>query len=164
MLSHPSPEPIVPLPTLRRAVTALFVTIHLLTVTGCSTWQPAEGNVAALLAPAPADAQPQAGGGMPGMPGVGAVGASTAASGEAHASRIRVSTVGRGVIELRNPRVSNDTLYGQAAKNAPETAVPLADIRYVEVWKTSTGRTVLMVCSVVCSFAVVVGGLNLATM
>ena len=114
------------LPTPRSAAAALFATIHLFTVTGCSTWQPAEGNVVALLAPAPADALPPAGG--------------------------------------RNPRVSNDTLYGRAAPNARETAVPVADIRYVEVWKTSTGRTVLMVCSVVCSLALVVGGLNLATM
>lgn len=152
------------LPTPRSAAAALFATIHLFTVTGCSTWQPAEGNVVALLAPAPADAQPPAGGSTPGMPGAGTVGASMATSGEVHVSRIRVGTAGRGVIELRNPRVSNDTLYGRAAPNARETAVPVADIRYVEVWKTSTGRTVLMVCSVVCSLAVVVGGLNLATM
>jgi len=154
----------VPLPTPRSATASLFATIHLFTVTGCSTWQPAEGNVVALLAPAPADAQPPTYGNTPGMPGAGTVGVSMAAPGEAPVSRIRVGTAGHGAIELRNPRVSNDTLYGRAAKNAPETAVPVADIRYVEVWKTSTGRTVLMVCSVVCSLAVVVGGLNLAAM
>jgi hypothetical protein len=97
------------------------------------------------------------------MPGVGS-GGKPAATGHGRVSRIRVSTLGRGVIELRDPRVSNDTLFGLAAKDAPETAVPVADIRYVEVWKTSTGRTVLLVCSVVCSLAVVVVGLNLGTM
>jgi len=153
----------MPRPALRRAAASLYLASHLLAVTGCSTWQPAEVNVSALLAPSPAAPQTQPGSGSAGMPGVGSVSTATG-TGEVHVSRIRVSTADRGLIELRNPRVSNDTLYGQAAKNAPETAVPVAGIRYVEVWKTSTGRTVLMVCSVVCSLAVVVGGLNLATM
>jgi hypothetical protein len=140
---------------------SLCLASHLLAVTGCSTWQPAEANVSVLLAPSPAASQAQPASAGPGMPGVGS---SNTRTGEAHLSRIRVSTADRGLIELRNPRVSNDTLYGEAAKNAPETAVPVADIRYVEVWKASTGRTVLMVCSIVCSLVVVVGGLNLATM
>ena len=144
----------------RRALAPLYLASHLFAITGCSTWQPAAADVSALLAPSPAPSQAQSSG-SPGMPGAGSGSAKT---GEVHLSRIRVSTAERGVIELRNPRVANDTLYGQAATNAPETAVPVADIRYVEVWKTSTGRTVLMVCSVVCSLAVVVGGLNLAAM
>ena len=149
----------------RRAAASLYLASHLLAVTGCSTWQPAEANVSALLAPSPAAPQAQPGSGSAGMPGVGSAGTATGpGTGGIHVSRIRVSTPDRGLIELRNPRVSNDTLYGQVAKNAPETAVPVAEVRYVEVWKTSTGRTVLMVCSVVCSLAVVVGGLNLATM
>ena len=157
----------MPRPALRRAAASLYLASHLLALTGCSTWQPAEANVSALLAPSPAAPQALPGSGSAGMPGVGSASTATGTgtgTGEVHVSRIRVSTADRGLIELRNPRVSNDTLYGQAAKNAPETAVPVAGIRYVEVWKTSTGRTVLMVCSVVCSLAVVVGGLNLATM
>ena len=127
------------LTTSRRAVASLVLACHLLTATGCTSWQTQRGDVATVIAP-----PPRAGGNaVGGMPGFAPVPPGDSAKPNT-VRRIRVTTSTPGTIELRNPRVLNDSLYGQMGKNGPQTGFALTDITSVKTKEISAGKTALL--------------------
>lgn len=127
----------------RRAFAGLLLTFHIVATTGCTSWKNQSGNVATVIAPSPAPAGDSGAGESSGVPGLVTLQPVYAPTADT-ARRIRVTTT-RGTIELRNPRVANDSLYGQEMKNGPETAFALGEITKVETHGFSAGKTTLLV-------------------
>jgi hypothetical protein len=72
--------------------------------------------------------------------------------------KARITTTSGARIELGNLRVANDTLYGEPAVPRPEPgpmAIPLADIKKVEVHKADLASTAVLIGGIV---LLVVGG------
>jgi hypothetical protein len=70
--------------------------------------------------------------------------------------KVRVTTTAGAQIEVNAPRVVNDTLFGSAwaagsggKQAAAPVALPLADIRTVEVRKSDGGTTAILVVGIV---------------
>ena len=138
----------------RRAVRSLLLGSHVLTSTGCTSWKAQRGEVATIVAPAPAPAADIAAGESSGVPGLGTSQPVHLATPDT-ARLIRITT-SAGTVELRNPRVQNDSLYGQEKKHGPERAFAVGDITKVETHGVSAVKTVLLVVGVMAG-ALVVG-------
>ena len=71
-------------------------------------------------------------------------------------SKLRVTTTDGAVVEVDEPRVANDTLYGSTwttgaggKQSAGVMTIPIANIRTVEVRKSDGTKTVLLVGGIV---------------
>jgi hypothetical protein len=65
--------------------------------------------------------------------------------------KMRVITTKGATIELEYPRVVNDTLYGgpvTSATKAGPVAVPVAEIRTIEVRKSDGGKTAVLIVGI----------------
>ena len=69
---------------------------------------------------------------------------------------LRVTTNDGAVVEVDEPRVANDTLYGSTwttgaggKQSAGVMTIPIADIRTVEVRKSDGTKTILLVVGIV---------------
>jgi len=143
----------------RRIVASLLVASYTVTTTGCTSWKNQGTDVAAVITPSPSPALPRGGGDAPssGYPGLGTqpVYAPTVDT----VRKVRITTKSQGPTELRDPRVANDSLYGQEKKSGPESAFALADITAVETHGVSAVKTTVLVVGVLAaSLVAVVGG------
>lgn len=145
------------LATSRRAVASLLLAGHVLATTGCTSWKNQSGDVATVIAPSPAPAGDSDAGESSGVPGLVTPQPVYAPIADT-ARRIRVTTA-RGTLELRNPRVANDSLYGQEKKNGPASAFALADVTAVETHGVSAGKTTLLVVGVLAGTLVTATGI-----
>ena len=144
----------------RRTAASLILASYTLTTTGCTSWKNQGTDVAAVITPSPSPALPRGGGDAPssGYPGLGTPQPVSAPTLDT-VRKVRITTKSQGPTELRNPRVANDSLYGQEKKNGPESAFALADILAVETHGVSAVKTTVLVVGVLAaSLVAVVGG------
>jgi hypothetical protein len=125
-----------------RAVAALVIASHLLVATGCTSWKTRHAEVSTVITPPPQ--VPQAPVGPATVPGLAPVQPGYAARTDT-ARLIRITTAAHDTVELRNPRVANDSVYGQVKQNGPEMAFPVSEITSVQTKGGSAGKTVLLV-------------------
>ena len=144
------------LTTSRRETTAaLLLAAYVPAATGCTSWQAQTGSVEAVFAAAPKSTTQAV---APPMPGSVASPASVVPSFES----VRVSTRKTGQRELSAPRIANDTLYGRPSSDAPEIAIPVAEITFIEVRKVSADKTLGLIFGIAGSVALIAGTVALA--
>jgi hypothetical protein len=145
------------LPTLHRATAGIVLGLYVLSAAGCTTWHNQQGDVATIVAPAP-KASPDASPASAGVPGL-------AQDRPVHPPKaegpgeLRVTTATRGTIELRNPRVANDSLYGLVGKSGTEVGFSVADVTSVQTRQGSTGKTVALMVGIAVPVGLIVGGM-----
>lgn len=125
----------------RRAVASLVLISHVLAATGCTRWKTRQGEISTVIAPPPRAPQAVGPATVPGLAPARPVYAARTDT----ARLIRVTTAAHDTIELRNPRVANDSVYGQVKQNGPEVAFPVNEITSVQTKGGSAGKTVLLV-------------------
>ncbi len=141
----------------RRTVAVLHLTSYTITATGCTGWKNRGGDAAAVITPTPAPVTDIASSESSGVPWY-ATPLPVHADTPDTVRRIRITTT-QGTVELHNPRVANDSLYGQQTKNGPETAFALGEVTKVETHGLKAVNTGLLVVGLMAaSLVVVVGG------
>ncbi len=130
---------------LRRATAALLLGAYVVSATGCTGWHNQQGDVATIVAPPP-KASPDAPAPPAGVPGLAQQPVST--QGSQGVRELRVTTATHGTIELHDPRVANDSLYGLVKKNGPEVGFPVAEVTSVQTRGSNAGGTVVLVVGV----------------
>ena len=73
---------------------------------------------------------------------------------ERHPERLRVTRADNTTVVLSNPQLERESLVGSTA--AGRTAVPLADVKQVEMQQTNGGKTALLVVGIAGLVALVV--------
>jgi hypothetical protein len=150
------------IPWRRMAATLLLI----VPATGCTSWKNQGTDAAAVITPSPSPSPaPSNGTGespFTGFPGLGTAQQVYSPTADT-ARRIRITTQSQGVIELRNPRVANDSLYGQDEKNSPERAFALADVTGIETHGVSAVKTTLLVVGVLALTLTAATGVFVAT-
>lgn len=145
-------------PTLHRATAGIVLGLYVLSAAGCTTWHNQQGDVATIVAPAP-KASPDASPASAGVPGLAQDRPVHPPKAESP-GEIRVTTATRGTIELRDPRVANDSLYGMVGTSDTEVGFSVGEVTSVQTKGSNAGGTVLLVGGVV---AVTFGVLVAAT-
>lgn len=139
----------------RRTVATLLLASYTITLSGCTSWKNQGTDVAAVITPSPLPAAPHGSGDAPssGYPGLrtGPVYAPTVDT----VRKVRITTKSQGPTELRNPRVANDSLYGQEKKNGSESAFALADVTAVETHGVSAVKTTVLVVGVLAAALII---------
>lgn len=143
---------------LRHAAASLLLVSYTVTSTGCTSWKNQGTDAAAVVTPAPAQPTSHGNGDAPspGYPGLGAqpVYPPTVDT----VGKVRITTTSRSHIELLNPRIANDSLYGQEKKVGPESAFALSDVTALETHAVSAVKTGLLVFGALAlTFAVAIG-------
>ena len=111
-------------PTSLRRSTATAMLAMQVLASGCHSWQTQSGSAETVLTASPRE-------------------------------QVRIATVSEPKMrEMKNPRVSGDTLYGTMADTTKVEGVPLSDVTAIQVQKGSAGKTVALVLG---ATAIVVG-------
>lgn len=140
-----------------RTTFTLLMAYGVSAVTGCTSWKTSQGNIETVLAAQPV-AAPQAQT-APANAFGGRANADPQATGAKSVESIRVSTATGASLVLHAPRIANDTLYGRLKGDAPEVAIPIADVTSVQTRQGSTGKTLGLVLGIAVPVGVVVGGM-----
>ena len=141
----------------RRAVAALVLACYVMSTTGCTSWKTSQGNIETVLAAQPV-APPQAQT-APANAFGGLTTADSQATGAGPVESIRISTATGASLVLHAPRIANDTVYGRLKSDAPEVAIPIADVTSVQTRQGSTGKTLGLVLGIAVPVGLVVGGM-----
>ena len=142
--------------THRRSVAGLLLGFHVIAATGCTSWKTSPGSVETVLA-----AQPEAPHAVTSsaFPSGGLTSVDSEAVGPKQFESIRVSFTTGASLVLNAPHIANDTLYGRLKPDAPEVAIPVADVTSVQTRQGSTGKTVALIVGIAVPVGLIVGGM-----
>lgn len=144
--------------SLRRPLSACIFLAYLLGTTGCHSWHTQQGDLAAVITPAPKESP---GSGHGDVAGLTPVQPATTARPDT-VRFIRATILSRGTIEMWNPRVLNDSLFGQLVQGGPEAGFPLADVTSVQTRESSAGKTILLIGGIAVLTVAVATGISAA--
>jgi len=144
--------------SLRRPLSRCSLVACVLGTTGCHSWHTQQGDLSGIIAPAP-KASPGSGHGD--VAGLTSVQPATMPRPDT-VRFIRATIPARGTIDLWNPRVSNDSLFGQLVEGGPEAGFPVVDVTSVQTRESSAGKTILLIGGIAVLTIAVATGISAA--